>query len=134
MAVLKTEILPIASDMDVVQARQIVRSWAVEEGFKLIDQTKIVTAASELARNTLIHGGGGTMRITLHNDGTRRGLELLFEDSGPGIADVQQALRDGFTTGNGLGMGLGGSKRLMNDFQIHSTPGQGTRISVKRWK
>ena len=134
MTVLQTETVPVMTDMDVVQARQIVRKWAVDGGFKLIDQTKIVTAASELARNTLIHGGGGTMRITLHNDAARRALELVFEDSGPGIADIQQALRDGFTTGNGLGMGLGGAKRLMNEFQIHSTPGQGTRVSVKRWK
>ncbi len=134
MAVLKTEVVPIVSDMDVVQARQIVRSWSVEEGFKLIDQTKIVTAASELARNTLIHGGGGTMRISLHNDGPKRGLELIFEDSGPGIADIPQALRDGYTTGNGLGMGLGGAKRLMNEFHIESAAGKGTRISVKRWK
>jgi serine/threonine-protein kinase RsbT len=134
MAVLKTEIVPIQSDMDVVQARQLVRSWSVEQGFKLIDQTKIVTAASELARNTLIHGGGGSMRVTVHNDGAKRGIELVFEDTGPGIADIPQAMRDGFTTGHGLGMGLGGSKRLMNEFDIQSEVGKGTRISIKRWK
>jgi serine/threonine-protein kinase RsbT len=133
MAVLKTESFPLATDMDVVQARQAVRSWAVAEGFKLIDQTKIVTAASELARNTVIHGGGGTMQILVHNDGAKRGLELVFEDTGPGIADIALALRDGYTSGNGLGMGLGGSKRLMNEFQIQSEVGKGTRISVKRW-
>jgi serine/threonine-protein kinase RsbT len=134
MTVLKTELVPIASDMDVVQARQIVRSWSVEEGFKLIDQTKIVTATSELARNTLIYGGGGTMRVSIHNDGAKRGIELVFEDSGPGIADIPQALRDGYTSGGGLGMGLGGSKRLMNEFHIESEVGKGTRISIKRWK
>lgn len=133
MTVLKTETVSISSDMDVVQARQIVRKWAVEEGFKLIDQTKIVTAASELARNTLIYGGGGRMQITLHNDGSRRGIELVFEDSGPGIPDIALALRDGYTSGNGLGMGLGGAKRLMNEFEIRSVVGQGTRVAVKRW-
>jgi serine/threonine-protein kinase RsbT len=133
MTVLKTETVSIASDMDVVQARQIVRKWAVDSGFKLIDQTKIVTAASELARNTLIYGGGGTMHLVLHNDGAKRGLELVFEDSGPGIADIALALRDGYTSGNGLGMGLGGAKRLMNEFEIQSAVGRGTRISVKRW-
>jgi serine/threonine-protein kinase RsbT len=134
MAVIKTEVVPIQSDVEVVQARQLVRSWSVEQGFKLIDQTKIVTAASELARNTLIHGGGGSMRITIHNDGPKQGIELVFEDSGPGIADIAQAMRDGFTTGQGLGMGLGGSKRLMNEFDIQSEVGKGTRISIKRWK
>ena len=134
MSLLKTESAPVRTDTDVVLVRQQVRAWALELGFGLVDQTKIVTAASELARNTLIHGGGGTMRITLHNDGAKRGLELTFEDSGPGIADIPQALRDGYTTGNGLGMGLGGSKRLMNEFHIQSTVGKGTCISVKRWK
>lgn len=133
MTVLKTELVPITSDMDVVQARQIVRKWAVDGGFKLIDQTKIVTAASELARNTLIYGGGGSMQITLHNDGVRRGLELVFEDRGPGIPDVALALRDGYTTGNGLGMGLGGARRLMSEFEIQSAVGQGTRVAVRRW-
>jgi serine/threonine-protein kinase RsbT len=133
MAVLKTEIVPIATDMDVVQARQLVRSWSVAQGFKLIEQTKIVTATSELARNTLIHGGGGTMRITIHDNGTKRGIELEFEDSGPGIADIALALRDGYTTGGGLGMGLGGSKRLMGEFHIESKVGIGTRVTVKRW-
>jgi serine/threonine-protein kinase RsbT len=134
MAVIKTEIVPIASEMDVVQARQIVRSWVVADGYKLIEQTKIVTATSELARNTLIYGGGGTMRISLLNDGAKRGVELVFEDSGPGIADIALAPRDGYTSGSGLGMGLGGAKRLMNDFHIASEVGKGTRITVKRWK
>lgn len=134
MAVLKTETLPIATEMDVVQARQAARSWAVELGFKLVDQTKIVTAASELARNTLIYGGGGSLTLRALREDPRMGLELVFEDQGPGIADVAQAMRDGFTSGSGLGMGLGGSKRLMSDFKLETEPGKGTRVTVVRWR
>lgn len=134
MAVLKTERAPIRSEMDVVQARQLVRSWAVEQGFRLVEQTKMVTAASELARNTLIYGGGGFMTISVVNDGVRIGIELVFEDQGPGIPNIELALKDGYTSGGGLGMGLSGAKRLMSDFTIESTVGQGTRVSVTRWK
>src|SRR4051812_41543627 len=134
MAVLKHETRPLRSSDDVVGVRQIVRQWAVAVGFSLVDQTKIVTAASELARNTVIHGGGGTFRLESLNDDTRRGLRLVFEDQGPGIADIPQALKDGFTSGGGLGLGLGGAKRLSNEFDISSRPGEGTRIAITRWK
>jgi serine/threonine-protein kinase RsbT len=134
VAVQRAETLALRSDEDVVRARQISRQWAVELGFSLVDQTKIVTAASELARNTIIYGGGGTLQLEMLNDAHRRGLRLTFEDQGPGIPNIEMALRDGFTTGSGLGLGLGGAKRLMNDFTISSTPGQGTRIAAVRWK
>jgi serine/threonine-protein kinase RsbT len=134
MALLRADTLPIRADADVVLARQRVRSWAIEQGFGLVDQTKIVTAASELARNTLIHGGGGSLRLEALNDGPRKGLRLTFEDSGPGIPDLELAMKDGFTTGTGLGLGLSGAKRLSNDFEIHSKPGEGTRVSITRWK
>ena len=114
--------------------RQLVREWSVAAGFSLVDQTKLVTAASELARNLLDYGGGGTIRLEALNDGSKRGLRVFFEDRGPGIPDVAQALRDGFTTGNGLGLGLGGAKRLVNDFDIQSRPGEGTKIMIARWK
>jgi serine/threonine-protein kinase RsbT len=130
----RAEELPVRSDEDVVRARQVARRIAVEMGFSLVDQTKIVTAASELARNTVIHGKGGTLRVEALNDGPRRGLRLIFEDTGPGIADVQQALRDGYTTGTGLGLGLGGSRRLMSEFTISSRPGHGTTVVAIRWK
>jgi serine/threonine-protein kinase RsbT len=125
---------PIASSEHVVQVRQAVRQRAVELGFSLIEQTKIVTAASELARNTLTHGGGGQATIEVVVDGIRRGLRLGFEDDGPGIADVAQAMKDGFSTGGGLGLGLSGAKRLSNEFSISSAPGMGTRIFITRWK
>jgi serine/threonine-protein kinase RsbT len=134
MAVVRDEVRPVRTSDDVVQVRRLVREWAVASSFSLVDQTKIVTAASELARNTLIHGGGGTVRIESLNDGARRGLRLVFEDQGPGIADVALALKDGHTTGSGLGLGLGGAKRLVNEFDISSEPGVGTRITVTRWK
>jgi serine/threonine-protein kinase RsbT len=134
MAVLRHDTRPIRSVEDVVAARQVVREWAIAAGFSLVDQTKIVTAASELARNTLIHGGGGDLRLEALNDAERRGLRLVFRDSGPGIADVQQALKDGYTTGNGLGLGLGGARRLTNEFHIDSAPGRGTTVAVTRWK
>lgn len=134
MAVLRDEAREIRTAQDVVAVRQLVREWSVYAGFSLVDQTKIVTAASELARNTLTHGGGGSMRLEALNDGNRRGLRVVFEDQGPGIRDVEEALRDGFTTGAGLGLGLGGAKRLSNDFEIHSEPGRGTRVMITRWR
>jgi serine/threonine-protein kinase RsbT len=119
--------------MDIVLARQAVRKRSIELGFRLVDQTKIVTAASELARNTLIYGGGGTMSLVTLSEAPRKGLRLVFEDRGPGIPDVQQALQDGFTTGTGLGMGLGGARRLVTDFEIQSRVGEGTRITITKW-
>ena len=126
--------MPIVTDADVVLVRQQVRTWAVQQGFGLVDQTKIVTAASELARNTLIHGGGGSARLEALNDGSRRGLRLIFEDGGPGIPDLKLAMTDGYTTGTGLGLGLSGAKRLSNEFEISSKPGEGTRVSITRWR
>jgi serine/threonine-protein kinase RsbT len=134
MPAVREETVAIHSDEDVVRIRQMTRQWAVELGFSLVDQTKIVTAASELARNTLVHGGGGLTRLVALHEGGRRGLRLVFEDKGPGIPDVPQALRDGFTTGSGLGLGLGGARRLSSEFDIASTPGQGTTVSITRWK
>jgi serine/threonine-protein kinase RsbT len=126
--------LPLVAETDVVLVRKTVRTWSVQQGFTLVDQTKIVTAASEIARNTVVYGGGGTVRIEAMDDGARKGLRLIFEDQGPGIADVDLALRDGYTTGNGLGMGLGGARRLVNEFSIESKPGQGTKVTLTRWK
>ena len=134
MPTIRTEALELRSASDVVAVRQIVRTWAIEAGFTLVDQTKMVTAASELARNTLDYGGGGTASLELIVDGTRRGLRVAFEDQGPGIADVQKALTDHYTTGNGLGLGLGGAKRLVNEFDISSRVGEGTRVVITRWK
>jgi serine/threonine-protein kinase RsbT len=134
MKSLKRETVAIQNSSDVVLARQKVRQWAQELRFTLVDQTKLVTAASELARNTLDHGKGGHMVIDVVENLARTGLQLTFEDRGPGIPDIQAALRDGFTTGSGMGLGLGGSKRLVNDFDIQSQPGQGTRVRVVRWK
>lgn len=133
MAAARQETLPIRSSADVVAVRQKVRSWAAELRFSLVDQTKIVTAASELARNTLEHGKGGEVRIEIVERSPVRGLRLVFEDQGPGIPDIELALKDGYTTGGGLGHGLGGAKRLVNEFDIESTPGKGTRIVVVRW-
>lgn len=130
----KQETVPISNSSDVVLARQKVRQWATEMRFTLVDQTKLVTAASELARNALEHGKGGKMVIEQVENSIKNGLKLVFEDRGPGISDIEAALRDGFTTGGGMGLGLGGSKRLVNDFQIESEPGKGTRITVVRWK
>ncbi|WP_342153263.1 anti-sigma regulatory factor [Methylorubrum sp. SB2] len=130
----RTETQPIRSGDDVVRVRQRVRALAVEVGFGLVDQTKIVTAASELARNTLDYGGGGDMRVEIVQAGMRKGLRLTFEDQGPGIADIEQALTDHYTTGGGLGLGLGGARRLSNEFHIESTPGAGTRVTIARWK
>jgi serine/threonine-protein kinase RsbT len=129
------ETYPVRSGEDVVRARQIVRSRAMDVGFSLVEQTKLVTAASELARNTVIYGGGGEMRIErLYEGPKRRGLRLTFEDHGPGIPDIDLALRDGFTTGNGLGLGLNGARKLSHEFDIKSKPGEGTRVTITRWK
>ncbi|HEY9614782.1 MAG TPA: anti-sigma regulatory factor [Allocoleopsis sp.] len=124
----------IQSSADVVLVRQSVRQWAVELRFSLIEQTKIVTAASELARNTLDYGGGGTVKLEALHEGMRRGLRLTFEDKGPGIPDIELALKDGFTTGNGLGLGLSGTKRLVNEFNIISEVGNGTCVTITKWK
>jgi len=124
----------VATGPDIVITRQMVRTWAVDAGFGLVDQTKIITAASELARNTVDYGGGGTLQIELLEDGRRRGLRLTFADQGPGIANVEQAMRDGYSTGSGLGLGLSGSRRLMNEFSITSELGRGTRVVATRWK
>jgi serine/threonine-protein kinase RsbT len=130
----KHEDLPITGDDDIVKVRQRVRDWAVGIGFSLVDQTKLVTAASELARNTLVYGLGGTLTLEAVRNDTKRGLRLTFEDRGPGIADLQLALKDGYTTGHGLGLGLSGARRLAQDFQIDSKPGEGTRVVIARWK
>jgi serine/threonine-protein kinase RsbT len=134
MNVLKRDTQPLKNSNDVVMARQKVRQWATELRFSLVDQTKLVTAASELARNALDHGKGGMMTMETLVNGAKSGLRLVFEDQGPGIADIDQALKDGFTTGNGMGLGLGGSKRLVSEFSIESEVGKGTKISVIRWK
>jgi serine/threonine-protein kinase RsbT len=126
--------MPIRSGEDVVRVRQEVRRYAIEAGLGLVDQTKIVTAASELARNTLDYGGGGQATLETVQNGARRGVRILFEDNGPGIPDIELALKDGYTSGKGMGLGLGGARRLCNEFSIESTVGQGTRITVARWK
>ena len=134
MSIQKREVLPLKTSNDVVLARQKVRQWAVELRFSLVDQTKLVTAASELARNALDHGKGGSMTVEVLTNGGRSGLKMIFEDHGPGIGDIEQALKDGFTTGAGMGLGLGGSKRLVNDFSIESEVGKGTRVTAVRWR
>jgi len=134
MMLVSAESLPLTASDHIVVVRQAVRQRAIELGFSLVDQTKIVTAASELARNAIQHGGGGHATIEAVTDGLRRGLRLTFEDNGPGIADIEAAMRDGFSTGGGLGLGLSGAKRLSNEFSIASTPGQGTRVMITRWK
>ena len=134
MDVLRTDRHALRGSEDVVLVRQVVRAWAVELGFSLVDQTKVVTAASELARNTVTYGGGGTVTLEALAHGVRRGLRLTFEDEGPGIKDIEQAMKDGFTTGTGLGLGLSGAKRLSSEFDIVSTLGQGTRVTITRWR
>lgn len=134
MTVTKQANLVVRSQEDVVVVRQSVRSMAVEIGLGLVDQTKVVTAASELARNTVLYGGGGSVLVESVDDSGRRGLRMTFEDKGPGIANIELALTDGYTTGGGLGLGLGGARRLSNEFHIESAPGKGTRISILKWK
>jgi serine/threonine-protein kinase RsbT len=129
-----SKILRIDTGEDVVRVRQQVRRSAIEAGLGLVDQTKIVTAASELARNTLDYGKGGIVTVDVAESGTRRGLRITFEDQGPGIPDIELALRDGYTTGKGMGLGLGGARRLCNEFSIQSEPGKGTRVTIARWK
>ena len=134
MAVLRDELIGLRSMDDMIKARQLVRDCAIFQGLSLVDQTKIVTAASELARNTLIHGGGGEMRLQALNDGSRRGVKVIFADKGPGIPNIELAMKDGYTTRGGLGLGLSGSKRLVNEFSIESQSGKGTTVSIVRWK
>lgn len=130
----KPDLQAIRTSHDIVSARTLVRNRAVELRFSLVDQTKLITAASEIARNTLDYGGGGTMTLEILENGIRRGIKLVFEDHGPGIPDIELAMRDGYTTGKGLGLGLGGAKRLVNEFSIESRPGEGTRVTLTRWK
>ena len=134
MDIIRGETLELRTSQDIVRVRQAVRAWMVEMQFSLVDQTKMVTAASELARNTINYGAGGSARLEALADGGRSGLRLSFEDHGPGIPDIELALKDGYTTDEGLGLGLGGSKRLVNEFDIWSVPGEGTRVTVVRWK
>jgi serine/threonine-protein kinase RsbT len=134
MSVLRNDLLPVRTANDIVVVRQHVRALAIELGFSLVDQTKMVTAASELARNTLTHGGGGTARVEVVAANARRGLKMTFEDRGKGISDVELALRDGYSTGGGLGLGLSGTRRLMNEFELQSKPGEGTRVAAIRWR
>jgi serine/threonine-protein kinase RsbT len=130
----RSESIPVRTSAEVVSVRHLVRKCAVELGFTLVEQTKIVTAASELARNMVDYGRGGTVTVETLEEGIRKGLRLVFEDHGPGIADVDAAMRDGFTTGSGMGLGLGGAKRLSNEFELKTAPGEGTRIAITRWK
>jgi len=132
--ILKDETAWIKSSSDIVKVRQLVRDWAIAMGFSLVEQTKMVTAASELARNALDYGGGGKVELEVLQNELRQGLKLTFADQGPGIADLEQALKDGFTTGSGMGLGLGGAKRLVNEFEIDSAPGRGTKVSITRWR
>jgi len=130
----RTEERSLKTEQDIVEARQYVRRVTVELGFGIVDQTKMVTAASELARNAIIYGGGGLMRAEVMADGARKGLRLHFIDDGPGIADIGQAMTDGWTSGHGMGLGLSGARRLVNDFEIESAPGRGTRVTIARWR
>jgi serine/threonine-protein kinase RsbT len=125
---------PLRTEEDIVHSRQKVRVLTQQLKFSLVDQTKMITAASELSRNTVVHGGGGAMRWELLDDGMRRGLRLHFEDTGPGIPDTKLALTDGWTSGGGMGLGLPGSRRLVHEFELASAPGKGTRVSITRWK
>jgi len=131
---LKSEMFPVMCSADVVKVRQVVRQWAAQLNFSLVEQTKLVTATSELARNALEHGGGGSMLAELVEDGARKGIRLIFDDKGPGIPNIELALKDGYTTGGGMGLGLSGSRRLVSDFQITSEPGRGTTVTIIRWK
>jgi serine/threonine-protein kinase RsbT len=134
MSVEQYEILPITAEEDLVRVRRATRVLCIKLGFNLVEQTKMITAASELARNTLVFGGGGEVQIQVLLEPGRAGLRLIFEDNGPGIPNIELAMKDGYTTGNGLGLGLSGSKRLVNEFDISSQIGEGTRVSITRWK
>jgi serine/threonine-protein kinase RsbT len=134
MAVVQCETTPLQTEADIVRVRQVVRQWAIQQGFSLVEQTKMVTATSELARNTVVHGGGGTVQLEALTSGNRRGLRVIFVDHGPGIPDIAQAMTDGYTTGEGLGLGLGGAKRLVSEFEITSSPETGTRVCITKWK
>jgi serine/threonine-protein kinase RsbT len=134
LAVVKLARFGLRSDLDVVAARRGVTDWAQEIGLSTLDRTKVVTAASELARNTVLHGRGGVMCLEIVRDGNRQGLRLTFEDQGPGIADIDRALEDGYSTGGGLGLGLPGARRLSNEFALTSTEGVGTCVTIVRWK
>lgn len=134
MIVEKDETMPVRNAEDIVRVRREVRRHAIGAGFSLVDQTKIVTAASEIARNTVDYGGGGTLHVATVRLGARRGVQLVFSDRGPGIADLKLALTDGYTTGSGLGLGLGGAKRLSSEFDIKSAAGEGTVVTIVRWK
>jgi serine/threonine-protein kinase RsbT len=134
MPAIRSDSLDLRAEKDIVLVRQAVRKIAIELGFKLVDQTKIVTAASELARNTVVYGGGGMLKWEYVFEGGRDGLRLTFSDQGPGIPDIELAMKDGWTTGKGLGLGLSGAKRLANNFEIESRPGAGTRVTITRWK
>jgi serine/threonine-protein kinase RsbT len=127
-------VFPLRAEQDIVLGRQLVRKLTQQIKLSLVDQTKMITAASELARNTVVYGGGGEMRWEIVEQGMRTGLRLAFEDKGPGIPDLELALTDGWTSGGGLGMGLSGSKRLVNDFELRSAPGEGTCVTITRWK
>jgi serine/threonine-protein kinase RsbT len=134
MPLTERSIQPIRSPEDIVRVRQSTRERAIAQGFSLVDQTKIVTAASELARNTLDYGGGGEVTIELLYEVARKGVRLVFVDRGPGIPDIDLALKDGYTTGSGLGLGLSGARRLSSEFEIQSKPGEGTRVAITRWR
>jgi serine/threonine-protein kinase RsbT len=134
LSIERTGTLPLESEQHIVASRQTVRSLCQLLKFSLVEQTKMITAASELSRNTLIHGGGGRMRWEVIEDGVKPGLRLHFEDEGPGIADLKLAMTDGWTSGTGMGLGLPGSKRLVSDFVVDSAPGQGTRVSITKWR
>jgi serine/threonine-protein kinase RsbT len=134
MSVAQSDSLPLRTEQDIVLARQSVRKLSQQLTFSLVDQTKMVTAASELARNTVIYGGGGMLTWEVLHDGTKKGLRLTFKDEGPGIANLELAMMDGWSSGTGLGMGLSGTKRLVNEFEIESKPGAGTRVTITRWK
>ena len=134
MLTARTEQVAVRAQHDIVNVRQVVRSWSLAIGLGLVDLTKLVTAASEIARNTVEYGGGGTLQLEELRDGLRHGLRLVFEDNGPGIPDIDRAMTDGYTSGTGMGLGLGGTKRLVDEFDISSTPGVGTRVSITKWK
>jgi serine/threonine-protein kinase RsbT len=134
MLTARTEQIAVREQHDIVSVRQVVRSWSLNLGLGLVDLTKLVTAASELARNTVEYGGGGTLQIEEVRDGLRVGVRLVFEDTGPGIADIDRAMTDGYSSGSGMGLGLGGTKRLVDEFEISSTPGVGTRVAITKWK